>query len=279
MSDPEYSVFGAAGFIGSALVSDLRRKGRRVRAIGRDGDISALSPGPSLGHAIFAIGVTADFRTRPFDTIDAHVAQINALLRHGDFASLTYLSSTRVYQGGASTAESSSLAVAPESPNDLYNISKIAGESICLNCGRPNVRVARLSNVVGLGAGQQAFVDQLLGEGRARGVVAPRDHPESAKDYIALEDVLDLVEWISQRGRETIYNVASGEQTSHREVTELIARETGWRTEFDWTAPRVDFPQIDTNRIRVEFGFAARAFKSFFPPYVRAHVEASKGQS
>lgn len=279
MSDPEYSVFGAAGFIGSALVSHLRRKGSRVCAIGRNGDISGPELRKSRGHAIFAIGVTADFRTRPFDTIDAHVAQINSLLREGDFASLTYLSSTRVYQGSASTAEGGPLVVAPASPNDLYNISKIAGESICLSCGRPNVRVARLSNVVGMGAGQQAFVDQLLREGLARGVVAPRDHPESSKDYIALDDVLRLVELISERGRETIYNVASGEQTSHREVTELITGETGWRAEFDWTAPRIDFPPIDTNRIRAEFGVLPRAFTAYFSSHVRAFIGAAKGQS
>ena len=279
MSGPEYSVFGASGFIGSALVSHLKKRGCRVRAITRDAENPASELRNSLGHAIFAIGVTADFRTRPFDTIDAHVTQINRLLREGDFESLTYLSSTRVYHGSASTTESGSLVVAPASPNDLYNISKIAGESICLTCTRPNVRVARLSNVVGTGAGQQAFVDQLLREGLARGVVAPRDHPDSSKDYIALDDVLRLVELISERGRETIYNVASGEQTSHREVTELIVRETGWRAEFDRTAPRVDFPQIDTNRIRAEFGFVRSAFTTYFPSHVRAFIGAAKGQS
>lgn len=276
MSDPEYSVFGASGFIGSALVAYLAGKGRRVRAIGREAQDGGLEFRRPLGRAIFAIGVTADFRTRPFDTIEAHVAEINRLLREGEFESLTYLSSTRVYQGSASTAEESPLVVAPAAPGDLYNISKIAGESICLNCGRPNVRVARLSNVVGLGAGQEAFVDQLLREGLATRVVAPRGHPDSAKDYVALEDVLRLVEWIAERGRQTIYNVASGEQTSHRQVTELIAGETGWRPEFDGTAPRVDFPPIDTNRVRAEFGFAPQAFLSYFPSHVRAFIEAAK---
>ncbi len=276
---PEFSVFGASGFIGSAIVSHLRSKGRRVRAVGRDADHSDLRLSERLHNVIFAIGVTADFRTRPFDTIDAHVTQINRVLRDGEFASLTYLSSTRVYEGSALTAEASPLVVAPTESNYLYNISKIAGESICLTCGRPNVRVARLSNVVGLGDGQQAFVDQLLREGLARGVVAPRSHPNSAKDYIALDDVLSLVARIAEGGRATIYNVASGEQTTHREVAELIAGETGWRADFDQTAARADFPPIDTNRIRTEFGFVPKAFRTYFPPHVRAFIAAAKGQS
>jgi len=279
MSDPEFTVFGASGFIGSALVARLAREGRRVRAIGREaGDVAAIFRRP-LGRAVFAIGVTADFRSRPFDTVEAHVAEINRLLRDGEFESLTYLSSTRVYQRSGSTAEDTPLVVAPGSPNDLYNISKIAGESVCLGCGRANVRVARLSNVVGPGAGQQAFVDELLGEGRTRGVVAPRGHPDSAKDYIALDDALGLIEAIAERGRQTLYNVASGEQTSHRRVAELIARETGWRAEFDESAARIDFPPIDTNRIRTEFGFVPTAFEAYFPPRVRAFLEAAETRS
>jgi nucleoside-diphosphate-sugar epimerase len=278
MSKPDYSIFGASGFIGAALVSHLTRNGRRVRAITRQEDRDGAEFREPLGHAIFAIGVTADFRKRPFDTIDAHVVRISRILREGDFSSLTYLSSTRVYQGSSSTTEDSPVLAAPTSPGALYNISKVAGESICLNCGRANVRVARLSNVVGLGAGQQAFVDQLLGEGLARGVVTLRSHPDSSKDYIALDDVLRSLELISEHARATIYNVASGEQTTHREVVEIIAQETGWRYSLDQAAPREDFPQIDTNRIRNEFGFVPSAFREYFPAHVRAYHEATKGQ-
>jgi nucleoside-diphosphate-sugar epimerase len=275
--EPEYSVFGASGFIGSALVSHLRKKGRRVRAIGRE-DEDALELRVPLQHAIFAIGVTADFRSRPFDTVDAHVTQINRLLRQGDFLSLTYLSSTRVYEGNASTSEASPVVVKPSEPSALYNISKIAGESICLTCGRPNVRVARLSNVVGPGSDQQSFIDQILQEGLARGTIELRTHPESVKDYIALEDVLNLIELISAEGQDGIYNVASGEQTSHRQVTETIAREAGWSAEFDLSAPRTVFPQIDIARVKNEFGFTPKMFGAYFPSHVRAFLLAAKGQ-
>jgi nucleoside-diphosphate-sugar epimerase len=275
-NEPQYSIFGASGFIGSALVSHLRMKGRRVRAIGRHE--APPRSHEKLHHVIFAIGVTADFRNRPLDTIDAHVTQINELLREGDFLSLTYLSSTRVYEGNASTAETAALVAKPAEPGALYNISKIAGESICLTCGRPNIRVARLSNVIGRGADQHSFIDQILREGGARGEVALRSHPDSVKDYIALEDVLNLLETISLRGRDRIYNVASGQQTSHRQVTDAIAREAGWRIEFDLDAPRTIFAPIDIERAKREFGFAPMMFDAYFPSHIRAFLEAAKGQ-
>jgi nucleoside-diphosphate-sugar epimerase len=278
MSDfePEFSVLGASGFVGSALVSHLAGKGRRVRAFCRQDPLDYRQP---LGHVIFAIGLTADFRTRPFDTIDAHVAQINRLLREADFNSLTYLSSTRVYQGNVSTSEDCPILVSPTNAAELYNLSKLAGESICLACGRPNVRVARLSNIVGLGAAQDAFIDQLLREGLSRGAIALRSHPDSAKDYIPLEDVLHLLELISIGGRETTYNVASGEQTSHRDVLEIIARETGWRVDLDFAAPRIDFPPIDMSRARREFGFVSPSFQAYFPRHVCAFLESAKGRT
>jgi len=273
MSATDFTVLGASGFLGSALVTHLQKLGRQVHAVRRE---EGLALGRPLGHVIYAIGVTADFRSRPFDTMDAHVAQITCLLREGDFTSLTYLSSTRVYEGNAQTLEDSAISVMPTSPSALYNISKIAGESICLNAGRANVRVARLSNVVGVGPGQDTFVDQLLREGLAKGTVSLRSHPASAKDYIALEDALSLLSSIAEHGKAAIYNIASGEQTSHRDVLGIIGHETGWDVSVDETASHTDFPPIEIGRIREEFGFVPTPFRAYFADYVRHAIAFAK---
>lgn len=270
MSTTDFTILGASGFLGSALVLHLQKLGRQVRAVRRE---EGLALGQPLGHVIYAIGVTADFRGRPFDTMDAHVSQITRLLREGEFSSLTYLSSTRVYEGNDNTCEDSAISVRPASPSALYNISKIAGESICLNSGRANVRVARLSNVVGIGPGQDTFVDQLLREGLAHGGLTLRSHPASAKDYIALDDALGLLVAVTERGKAAIYNIASGEQTSHREVLDIIAAETGWSVAVDETAARTDFPPIDIGRIRREFGFVPVPFRAYFAAHVRNSIK------
>lgn len=274
----DFTVLGASGFIGGALVKHLRGQGRTVRAISRHEHGDGLPLDEPLGHVIYAIGVTADFRTRPFDTMEAHVMQITKLLRQGTFTSLTYLSSTRVYEGNLRTNEAAAISVSPASPSALYNISKIAGESVCLNSGHPQIRIVRLSNVVGGEGKQDSFLDQLLQEGLQNGAIALRSHPDSAKDYIALDDALGLITAISERGRDTIYNVASGAQTSHRQVLEAITAQTDWSIAVDEAAARADFPPIDVARITSEFGFVPAPFTAYFADYIKRTMQSRKDQ-
>src|SRR6476659_903845 len=96
-----FTVLGAGGLIGSRLATSLARAGHEVFAPPRDHELN----GEPLGHVIYAIGVTADFRTRPFDTVAAHVCQLQKVLSEGHFDSLLYLSSTRVYQGHTGTVD------------------------------------------------------------------------------------------------------------------------------------------------------------------------------
>src|SRR5690349_9863815 len=122
-----FTILGGQGFIGSRLTSWLRQRGHEVFVPRRDERLV----GKQLGLAVYAIGVTSDFRQRPFDTVAAHVCRLNEVLRECDFESLTYLSSTRVYHGLQGIAdENSRLTVDPQRPDELYNISKLAGESL-----------------------------------------------------------------------------------------------------------------------------------------------------
>jgi hypothetical protein len=123
------------------LVKRLQAVGATVTVPARQ-DTSWLQQ--DLGHVIYAIGRTADFRGRPHDTVEAHVGLRSQLLRDGRFDSLLDLSSTRVYQGMPQGNEGADLIVNPNSPDDLYNLSKLLGESLCLNDTRQMVRVARL---------------------------------------------------------------------------------------------------------------------------------------
>src|SRR5688500_5975918 len=99
------TVLGASGFIGSRLVSQLAATGAEYQAVGRN---EALPAGP-LGHVIYCIGLTADFRSRPLNTVEAHVCKLLEVLRKCDFESLLYLSSTRLYNPGRSEEHTSEL--------------------------------------------------------------------------------------------------------------------------------------------------------------------------
>ena len=72
-----FSVFGASGFIGSRLVAQLEAEGHAVARIGRK---TWPARGSHLGHVIFTIGMTADFREKPFETVDAQVLRLRDAL-------------------------------------------------------------------------------------------------------------------------------------------------------------------------------------------------------
>ncbi|WP_228856685.1 NAD-dependent epimerase/dehydratase family protein [Desulfomarina profundi] len=144
----EFTVYGSTGIIGSHVTRYLEKNGFSVNTPDRDEVLSFSTP---LGHVLYCIGVTADFRNRPIDTVQAHVCVLSEILRRGDFTSLLYLSSTRIYSGADSGREDARFSLDPSDPSDLYNLSKLMGESLCLQCGRKGVKIARLSNVVGDG--------------------------------------------------------------------------------------------------------------------------------
>ncbi len=255
-STADFTVLGGHGYIGSRLVAHLRSLGHSVWApLRADADVFTRP----LGHVVYCVGLTADFRTRPFDTVEAHVSLLADVLRRARFSSLLYLSSTRVYMGAASTQEDAPLVVQPGDASYLYNLSKLTGESLCHASGRPAVRVARLSNVVGPGmdAASGNLVADLLQQARQGRVVLHSD-PSSAKDYIHVSDVLDWLSRIALQGCHSVYNVASGHQITHAQWLEWLQQRTGCVVEVSSQAPHQLFAPINVSRLQGEFDVVAR---------------------
>ncbi len=250
-----WTVFGSQGVIGSRLVAHLNLIGHHVNTPSRDFDELLNS---NLGHVIYAIGLTADFRHRPYDTVEAHVNLVAKILQRADFDSFLYLSSTRVYYRCDVAREDCLLPVFSEDPSDLYNISKLMGESICLQDDRKCIRVARLSNVVGGEDAESAnFVPSLVRAARG-GHIVLQTAMNSVKDYVHIDDVAELLPLIAAGGSERLYNVASGVQTTHAQWTEALAVQTGCTVDVLPSAPSVQFIPIDIGRIRSEFHFQPR---------------------
>ncbi|MGZ5595837.1 MAG: NAD-dependent epimerase/dehydratase family protein [Usitatibacter sp.] len=249
-----FTVFGARGFIGSALAQHLRARGHEVQAPSRDaGEVADTE----LGHVVYAIGLTGDFRGRPFDTVDAHVGTLARLMRGASYESWLYLSSTRLYGTDAARSprtEDEPVTVAPGA-DSLYDLSKLLGEALCL--ALPRTRVARLSNVYGAGLGTENFLGAIVDEIRRSGEATIREAPGSSKDYVALAAIVPLLEAIALRGRERIYNVASGHPLTHRELADRLGELTGATVRFAPGAPERAFPRIDVTRIEREFSFCA----------------------
>jgi nucleoside-diphosphate-sugar epimerase len=247
----QITVLGASGFIGSHLVKRLKERGLEYYSPDRKEEL----PRRNLGHVIYSIGLTADFRTKPFDTVQAHVCKLLEVLRRCEFDSLLYLSSTRVYQGRSDSArEESLITIDTLSSGHLYNLSKLMGESLSLNCGK-TVRVVRLANVYGGDFASENFLSSLIRDAVQRKKVRLCTSLDSAKDYVSIDDVVDVLIRIATEGRERIYNVASGQNVSNRELVERIGWLTSSEIEVAQDASVSVLPRIGIDRLVQEFGF------------------------
>lgn len=237
-----FTILGSAGFIGSRLVRHLRESGHEVYAPLKG---AAEIFDKDLGRIIYAIGLTADFRKRPYDTVEAHICYLSRILREAHFSSITYLSSTRVYQGAGSGKEDAALKVFPNA-DGLYNLTKLTGEALCLQTGRG--QIARLSNIVGEGA-SESFVAQLIAEAMT-GRVHLRSALSSTKDYLLIDDATNALAALACNGETGIYNVASGRNISTARILDALSTQIKFETSVAEFVEEFTFPVIDVERIR-----------------------------
>jgi nucleoside-diphosphate-sugar epimerase len=255
IADREITVLGAGGWIGAALVAELQRQGRPLRAVGRADLPAWLAQRDQKGPVIYAIGLTADFRQRPHATTEAHVSLLSQVLQRPGIERLLLLSSTRVYARSADTRETATLPCLSSDPSDLYNLSKLLGEALVLQDPRPGMKVVRLSNVVGPRQPTSTFVGALLEEARVGGLVTIQQPADTAKDYVALADVVRLLPLIAERGQQRLYNLGSGRNTSHAEVATWLERQSA-RVRFapgEAASSGLNFPTLAIERLAAEF--------------------------
>ncbi len=262
------TLIGGKGFIGRHLHANLLNLGWDCYVPERDDPNLFLS---DLGHVFYCAGLTADFRQRPYATVEAHVEVLAKILQHCSFTSLTYLSSTRVYAGANKTDENAELKVRPQVPGDLYNLSKLMGESLCLNSGRA-VRVVRLSNVYGPNMPEQNFLSEILSAAVKEKAVVFRSAPESQKDYISIEDVVHFLPMIACQGEIGIYNLAHGKNVTHLEISTIL-QSFGVPCSFEANAQNIQFLEIDTRKLQHNFGLMRHDLTSDLPALFKKHSE------
>jgi nucleoside-diphosphate-sugar epimerase len=257
------TVLGASGFIGSHLTAELERRGLDVETPARDADLT----GEDLGTVFYCVGLTGDAPGRPFDTVEAHVVKLSEVLRHCRFDRIVYLSSTRLYLGASTATEDETLRIDPLDPGRVFNLSKAIGESLVLQAEGAG-RVARLSNVYGPDWESENFLTEIITAACRDGALIIRDGPESAKDYVHVQDAVEALIRIGLEGTRDVYNVASGRNVSHRELAAGLEDATGCTVEFGAEPRTFAFPPIDTGRLRDEFPFSPRSLLDNLPELV-----------
>jgi len=77
----------------------------------------------------------------------------------------------------------------------------------------------------------------------------------SSKDYLFIEDAVNLVVDIALKGKQKIYNVASGRNVSNEEILNAVKKHVQFSYTVAESAKDITFPRISIDRISAEFDF------------------------
>lgn len=244
-----YTIFGASGYIGSALKAHLESQGAVVSAPAK-GEM----PEGDLGRVIYCAGATQDFLADPAYTLRAHVGDFSSLLTRG-FDHCWYLSSVRLYDfSGVDTAfETTPVHVESANPRSLFDATKLCGEAMAFHGGRKNVSVARLACVYGGNLDTRGFIHGLL-EKVTSGGTESGSFLNILRDYIHIDDVCRAL--AMNPPAEGLVNFSSGRNVSNAELFGTIEQACGHCFGHRGVLP--DYqppPRIDNRRFIAGFGF------------------------
>ncbi len=264
------TVLGASGFIGSHLVQKLSEQKIHFYAPNRN----TILKNKDLGDIIYCIGLTSDFRTKPSETVEAHVCFLNKVLKDFKFKTLTYLSSTRVYVNSKKKKvdENTLLNISINESEDLYNLTKLTGERLCLSSGRIT-KIARLSNVYGNDFDSNNFIFNLLNEIKTNGSFELLSSLNSAKDYISIESVTDLLIKIAKTEYSDIYNVANGQNISNHELLLIFEKYFNFEFSVSENSRTIIHPKININKIKKQFDFISENTKVNLHNLIKNHIK------
>lgn len=115
-------------------------------------------------------------------------------------------------------------------------------------CRVKKVRIARLSNVIGKFHDSSNFLFDVMEDIKTKGSVHLRQSIMSEKDYITVDDVADLLVKITLHGKQLIYNVASGINTTNKEILDKLKEHTLFDYSVEENARKIAFPKISNKK-------------------------------
>ncbi len=246
------TVLGAGGFVGSHLVVYMRGLGLDPQTPGKNDD-GIFSR--DLGYVVYCIGLTADYAKRPFDTIEAHTSLLARILKEATFESLVYLSSTRLYDSGqGGVVESQDLILNPHNPRHSYDLSKALGEWLCLHASNGKAKVARLASVYSKDLSDRNFLHTTLEQALIGRNFSLDSKADAARDYVYIDDVCEAILAILSHDAPAIYNVASGQNVSNRELFAMLQRYLGVVITPSQPGTGAKASDIDISRLKADFG-------------------------
>ena len=245
-----YTIFGSSGFIGKELASYLKEKKQRVFTPRKN----QIKFNNNLGYIIYCVG-SDDWKKKTKKGYFSNLGHLKKILFNNKFKSIVFLSTTRLYINSKNnTKENSHFSVNTERKNDYYNILKIASEALLLRFNK-KIKIVRLSNVFGFNHKSPLLLPTLIKNSLNKSKIEITISENSTKDYILIDDAINLIIKILKKGRQSIYNVASGKNIKIKEITKIIKKETNCKIILKNQKTVILEPKIDIMRIKKEFNF------------------------
>lgn len=246
------TLLGATGFIGSHIAQYLESINIYFYKPGRNEDLREKH----LGDVVFCIGLTGDAKSKPIETVEAHISKLKYIIKNCQFDSITYCSSTRIYLHNVDASEDCLINVEINDPYELFNLTKLTAESLLINTVK-NYKIVRLSNIFGDDFASDNFITSIIKDALIKKKIFLRTTPKSEKDYLHVNDASKLILKIAEtKFSNGIYNVAAGINITNSEILDIIQTITGCDVTYQSDAANIIFPRINTVRIKKEFDFS-----------------------
>ena len=247
-----YTIFGK-GFVGTNIINFLKEKKYTI-FLPKKGRYKFNK---NLHNIIYCIGSDNWIRD-PEGSYDANLGIIPKIIFNNKFSSFTLISSTRVYLGKPSknTNENNLICIDPNIRNFFFNSLKLSAESLCLSLPNKRIKVVRMSNLFGDNFTNQIYllptlIRSAINENKINIFV----NKISSKDFLYVNEAIDVLLKIIKKGRHRLYNIASGKNIKLFKIAEKIKEITNCKINYSNQKKLIEEPLIDISRVRKEFNF------------------------
>ncbi|WP_340117725.1 NAD(P)-dependent oxidoreductase [Pelagibius sp. 7325] len=206
-------VTGASGFVGRAVVAELRRRGVTVAAVSRQslaGGVTvadyADAPGGDVLVHLAEPSDRAAARKLGADHVHRTALTLQTLLAKG-YGKTVYASSAVVYEDDSPSPRR---VGDPTPTDDPYARAKRRCESEVSAAGGA---VARLANLFGPGMASSNAISTILAQIPGEGAVEVWDD-EPVRDFLWVDDAAEAIASMALSSEKGIFNVGSGEGNS-----------------------------------------------------------------
>ena len=264
-------VFGASGFIGKAIVSQLTKDNISVLSLSskevdlfNHQSIEKISTLVKPTDSVILLSALTPDKGKDIATFNKNIAMMAnlvAALKMSGCAHFVYFSSDAVYSSQSDYVNENT----PAAPEDLYGLMHRTREIMGKELTAPYL-ILRPTLVYGDGDTHNAYgPNRFLRSALSSGKISLFGGGEELRDHIAVEDIAELVILCLQDKAQGILNLATGNSTSFFEVATLVksklplnvqiekfARQTPiWHRHFDITNlikrfPKLQFQELTT---------------------------------